>query len=308
MAIVKIDGDDYSWLNLKNPRKEEIDHLAAQYNIHHLHLEDALNVKTQTPGFDSHRDYIHFVLHFPVLDKKEGRIITAELDAFLRENFLLTITTERIPFLNKLIRQLSKNRKHSAVLKRDVNYLFYTVVDTGVDWMFEELDNLGKELNELDWQIFEVFLKNISRTVRDISLLRRNLVIFQTAIKPQIVLFSQLKKGRVEKLDEKMGHYWGKIADHLTRLDERTDDYRELTEGLSQSLESLLSHKTNEIMKVLTIFSVIMLPLTLLAGIYGMNLIYLPLAKHPASIFLIGLFMLSLVAVMLVWFKSKKWI
>lgn len=308
MAIVKIEGENYSWLNLKNPKKDEVNHLAEKYNIHHLHLEDALNVKTQTPGYDVHRDYIHFVFHFPALDKKRGKIFTCEMDVFLKEDFLLTITTERIPFLNRLIRRLSKEKRRNQFLKRGPKYLLYSIIDKGIDWMFEELDLLGEELNKIDKEVFEAVSEEPSQTIRDISLLRRNLVIFQTAIKPQIVLFSNLEQGRVKRLNNDMRHYWGKATDHLKRLDERADDYRELTEGLSQNLESLLSHRTNEIIKILTVFSVIMLPLTLLSGIYGMNLIYLPLAKHPAAIFIITLFMLSLVAVMLGWFKSKKWI
>lgn len=308
MAIVKVQCDNYTWLNLKNPRKEEVSHLANEYKIHHLHLEDALNVKTQTPRVDSHLDYVHFVFHFPVFDKDDGKIYTAELDAFLKDDFLLTISTEKIPFLNRLTKRLKKDKRYTMTVKRSAGVLLYKIVDTGVDWMFDELDRLGGQLNKIDEEIFKVLFRKQAQTIREISLLRRNLVIFQTAIKPQINMVKKMEVGENKGITDEMSHYWSSIVDHLQRLDDRAADYRELTEGLSHNLESLLTYKINEIMKVLTIFSVIMLPLTLLSGIYGMNLSYLPLARHPLAIFLIGLFMLSLVGTMLLWFKKKNWI
>jgi len=159
------------------------------------------------------------------------------------------------------------------------------------------IDHIDKELER----------EHSQNTLEDISVTRRNIVVFHTMIKPIIPLFEQLKLGKYERLNGNVQQYWADILNDLQKIWDRLEDSQELIEGISESNESLLSSKTNQIIRVLTIFSAIVLPLNLIASIYGMNIRGLPFAQDQNPFVLILLTMLIIGGVMLFVFKIKRW-
>jgi magnesium transporter len=160
-------------------------------------------------------------------------------------------------------------------------------------------------IEEIDQKVFSVKPQDI---IEQISFLRRNVIYFETMIKPELTYFSSIEDIHHELLSYDTKIYFTNISDHLKKVWDRLDDIRELVDNLSRTFEGYFSFKTNETIKVLTIFSVILMPLTLLSGIYGMNLNILPFAEHPLALAIITAMMLGIVLAMLIVFKIRKWI
>ena len=303
MKIPSVSYKNIKWISIKKPTKEHIEWLGQNFPFHPLDLEDSLS-RVQRPRIDSYASYVSLVLQFPSVEK--GKFLASELNAFIGPNYLVTLHNERLDIVDNLFRKCLKSKRETAYyLKLGPGRLLYTIVDKLVDSCFPLLEQMGNAIEKIDSQLFEASPKGI---VEKISVIRRNAIIFQTMIKPQITIFADLERGGSKLLNHNLKNYWGNINDHLHKIWDRLEDYRELIEGLAATNESLLSFKTNEIIKILTIFSVVLLPLTLLSGIYGMNLSYLPFARHPAALAIITGIMLSVVALMLLFFKKKRWV
>ena len=173
--------------------------------------------------------------------------------------------------------------------------------------MRETMILLRKVGNDVEFLNSELFNKKARETIERISVTRKNIILLNTIFKPQLPLFQRFETGKIEGYAENMEDYWGNILDYYQKMWDMTEDYQELIEGLSKTFDSLQAHKINDIMKVLTFFSTILLPLTFITGLYGMN-IGLPLQDEPNSFFIVLFAMVVIVAIMLLYFKRKRWI
>lgn len=303
MKIPTVSYRNTKWVSIKSPTHDHIEWLGQNFPFHPLDLEDSLS-RVQRPRIDSYLNYLSLVLQFPAVE--EERLVASELNAFIGPDYLVTLHNERLDLVDELFRKCARSKQETAYyLKLGPARLLYTIVDRLVDSCFPILEKMGQDIEEIDKQLLTMTQRGV---VEKISVIRRNAVIFATMIKPQIAIFSEIEKGERKFLNHELKTYWGHVLDQLHKIWDRLEDYRELIEGLAATNESLLSFRTNEIIKVLTVFSVVLLPLTLLSGIYGMNLAYLPLARHPAALVVIVAIMLSLAVLMLSYFKKKWWI
>lgn len=279
--------------------------LRENYPFHPLNLEDYLK-KTQSPKIDPYRHYTLIVLDIPHFDLKEERVMVSEVDFFLGSNYVVCLHDGNLPVLEEVFGRCKKNTKTlKNFLGKGPTFCFYRLANLLIDSFFPVLDKLNAKIEIIDREIWEAPQRAM---VAEISLQRRNTVMLQTMAKPTLPIFERLEKGEFENLNQEMTSYWGNLLDHLQKIWERLEDNRELIEGLAASNESILSYRTNEIVKVLTIFSAFMLPLTLLASIYGMNIVGLPLANHPLSLTFILLLMTGIISAMLLYFKIRDWL
>ena len=145
------------------------------------------------------------------------------------------------------------------------------------------------------------------QTIYEISIIRRDVIAFRRIIKPLIPVIGSLERKQRPFLHEDMQEYFGDISDHLSKIWDTLEDFKEVIEGLSDTMNSLTNNRTNDIIKVLTIISVFLLPLTVISGIYGMN-VNLPIQQHDLAFEIIIGFMILVVATMFAFFKWKKWI
>jgi magnesium transporter len=152
----------------------------------------------------------------------------------------------------------------------------------------------------------DLFNKNSQKTIERISVTRKNIILLNTIFRPQLPLFQKFESGAIEGYAENMEDYWGNILDYYQKIWDMTEDYAELIEGLSKTFDSLQANRTNEIIKILTLISSFILPLSFITGLYGMNVI-LPLGDHPLAFYGIIGSMILLVASMFTYFKIKKW-
>lgn len=304
MNIPTLSYKNYRWLNLENPSNEELEYLKEEFPFHPLNLED-YQTKTQSPKLDLYRHYTLFVFDFPYLDENTKQIVVSEIDFFLGEDYLVVLHEEKLPLLKELFNRCLENKKTlQRFLGKGPLFLLYRLTDLLIDTCFPLLDKLSVKTEEIDKEVLGGGGRDV---LGEISLQRRNIIVFQTMVKPTLPIFEKLEKGGIDRLNNEMQNYWSNILDHLEKIWERLEDLRELNEGLSATYESLLTYRTNEVIKILTIFSAIMLPLTLIASIYGMNIVELPLAHHPWAVFFITTLMIILSGAMLAYFKLRGW-
>jgi magnesium transporter len=298
--------DGITWTNISRPTGDDMGQLRQRFPFFHpLDLEDCLSA-IERPKIDEYENYLFIVMHFPVFNKATRRLARAEVDFFVGRGFLVTASDGT---LKPLAEDFDNCEKDEGILRqfmgRGSYYLLYLLIDDLVDYCFPILDKENHNVLDIEERIFDT---NAREMVRDISIVRRNLLNFRSTIKPQTKIITSLERKDWEFLRGDLEVYWGDVSDHIVQIWERLEDLWEVVEGLSTTLESLTSQRINEVMKILTIFSVIMLPLSVISGIYGMNLRELPLASHPLSFVIIMGIMVAVVFAMLAYFKRKGWL
>ncbi len=188
---------------------------------------------------------------------------------------------------------------------RGSNYLLYEVVDSLVDYCFPILTKESANIENIEEQIFEA---DPRRMLREISIVRRNLINYRRIVKPMMGVVLLLEHKEWDFLKGDLEVYWGDVSDHLARIWERLQDQTEVIEGLADTIDSLSSHSLSEVMKFLAIIALTLGSVEAIAGIYGMNLTMLPLADHPLSFALILATIVGVVGAMLLFFRRRGWL
>lgn len=293
-----------TWVNIERPTRDEIEWLRQNYPFHPLHLDDCLS-KIQRPKIDEHEDYLFLVLHFPVFNKMARVTVASEVDIFTGPDYFITVHAGDIKPLRRMFQESQGSPTvRQELMGRTTGYLLYRVIDRLVDYCFPILNKIDANLEAVEDTIFE---ENVRQTVRDISVIRRDIINFRRIVKPQIPVIASLERKKMPFLQEDLEAYFGDISDHVAKIWDILEDYKEVVEGLAATNDSLTSHRLNEVMKILTTISVIILPLTLVTGVYGMN-IPLPVQEDPVAFALIMGMMLVIAVGMLVFFRRRGWV
>jgi magnesium transporter len=305
MSVQTLTYDAISWTDITKPTKQDIEYLRELYPFFHpLDLEDCLS-KTERPKIDEYENYLFIVMHFPFFNKATRRLERSEVDVFVGRGFLVTVGDGA---LKPLVEDFDNCQKDAGIkgqfMGRGSYYLLYMLIDDLVDYCFPILDKENHNIEGIEERIFD---GDAGQIVREISIVRRNLINFRRTIKPQMKIMASLERKDWEFLRGDLDVYWGDVSDHTVQIWERLEDLWDVIEGLSETIESITSHRITEVMKILTIFSVIMLPLTVVSGIYGMNIL-LPLGGHPLSFIIIISIMAAIVIGMLSYFKRAGWL
>ncbi len=294
------------WLNIEKPTARETEYLAQNYPFHPLDLDDCLS-RIQRPKIDKYESYLFMVLHFPVYNK-EARVTTAsQVSIFIGEDYLITSHTSALKPLAKLFVDCEANEKsRREYMGRSSSYLLYLILDRLINYCFPILYKIVDNIENVE---DDIFAEGKRETVRELSILRRDVIAFRRIIKPQTEVFELLENEDwpVIKVDPEV--YFGDIADHARKIQDTLDDYKEVVEGLNDTNNTLYSFRTNQVIRVLTIISTIMLPLALIAGISGMNM-WPFTGDGPGwqAFLVVALVMTAITGGMLVLFRRKRWI
>lgn len=258
------------WLDLERPREAEREWLAKEFGFHPLAIEDVAS-RNQRPKLDAYDDYLFLVLHFPVFDKPTGRLLTVELDAFVGPDFVITLPDGALPPIAAMFeRYRSNDELRESIFSKGPGYLLYKIVDTAVDASFPMLRRMGDKLDRIEDDIFE---GRSAEIVRDISEAKQEIINFRRIVRPMRAVLRDLERTKQRYLTEELDIYFDDITDAAERIWDLLENFKEVVEGLEDSNESVLSHQLNQSLRVLTAFSVAMLPLTLLASVFGMNVV-----------------------------------
>lgn len=290
------------WHHLLNPTEEDLNYLKDNFYFHPLDIEDCKSFN-QRPKVDVYDDYYFIILNFPCFDKANKFLKTREIKLFWGEDYIITIGKSHWvvnDFFNE-IKKKEENNEDIPIGTSDT--LLYKIFERLITESLSLVKIIG---NEVDYVSRDLFSKNPQKVIGTISVTRKNIILLDTIFKPQLRLFHRFESGDIEGYAENMEDYWGNILDYYQKMWDMTEDYEELIEGLSKTFDSLQTNRTNEIMKVLTLISSILLPLTFITGLYGMN-VGLPLQNKTGSFWLIIVIMLVLVFFMIRIFKKREW-
>jgi magnesium transporter len=299
-----IEAAGIRWIHIESPRTADRDWLEEHFDFHPLDYEDVFS-RNQRPKLDQYDDYVFIVLHFPLFDKDSARILTAELDLFMGPDFLITLPNIPLPPLTSMFdRYREKDDLREEVFSKGTGYLLYKIVDTGVDASFPMLRKTELKLERLEDAIFE---GRSSEIVRDISDTKQEIINFRKIVRPQRAVLRDLERTKQRYLQEELEIYFDDISDAAERIWDTLENYKEVIEGLESTNESVLSHQLNDSFRILTAASVVLLPLTLIASIFGMN-VHFPGEGEAYAFYLIIALMAVMLVALVILFRRRGWL
>jgi magnesium transporter len=304
--VEQIDSSGLRWVNIEWPGAQERGWLEEHFDFHALDLEDVLS-RNQRPKIDVYDDYLFIVLHFPIFDPTAGRLGTGELDLFVGPGYLVTIPNQPLQPVEYLFERCrAKEELREQLFSRGSGYLLYRLVDDSFDYCFPMLRKIGNKLDALEDDIFEGRSEEV---VRDISNVKQEIINFRKVVRPQRPVLQELEKVKQRYLapDLDLEIYFDDIVDAHERIWDMLENYKEVVEALAETNESVISHRLNDILRVLTSISVVILPLTLIASIMGMNS-WVPFEHDEAGFFVVLLVMALILLGMVIFFRRRRWL
>lgn len=296
--------NDITLVTISEPNEQFLENINKEYNFHHLAIEDCLS-EFQRSKVEPYSKYTHIILHFPIFEK--DLIIPAEVNFFVSENYLVIVHWNNLPHLNHFVNIIINDvETKKECMESGTWYLLYKILDVLVNDTFPIIDKIEKRVRMIEYKIFDENNRDDRKIVRDIARLRRDILSLQRIIKPQVGVLSTLERIKGKYISSDLELYFGDIGDYVTKQSEIISDQNDLIINLNNTNESLISVRANNIMKALTIISVMMLPLNLLAGLYGMN-IKLPISGYDYAFEVIVSLMFTVSVLMLLFFRTKKW-
>jgi magnesium transporter len=302
--VEEVHGPSVRWLNIDEPRLVDRVWLAETFGFHELDLEDVAS-HNQRPKLDEYDEYMFLVMHFPRYDKDTGRLHSAELDVFIGPDYVITLPNEPIVPLPALFeRAESRQDFRDQLMSKGSGYLLYHILDRAVDAGFPMLGQLGRKLRRLEDDIFE---GRSSEIVRDISNAKQEIINFRSVIRPQRAVFRSLERAKQRYLTDDLDIYFDDLTDASERIWDVLENFMEIVQGLESTNESVISHRLNDVLRVLTAFSVILLPLTLLASIFGMN-VHFPGTDSAEGFWIVIGTMVVILVGMVAFFRRRGWL
>ena len=297
------DTPTVTWINIDGiHRPEIIEAIGRHFNIHHLIVEDIVHTG-QRPKMEDLEDYVFVVLKMLSYDETANEINAEQVSMILGPNFVISFQERTGDVFNPL-RERLRNGK-GRVRKKGSDYLAYCLMDAIIDNYFVILEKLGERIEDIQ----EVLLTNpTSATLHEIQKLRREMIFLRKSVWPLREVISGLERGESSLMSESTGIYFRDVYDHTIQVIDTIETLRDILSGMLDVYLSSVSNRMNEVMKVLTIIATIFIPLTFLAGIYGMNFKYMPELEWRWGYFAVLLVMVVIVGGMLVYFKKKEWL
>ncbi|MGB7787040.1 MAG: magnesium/cobalt transporter CorA [Salinimicrobium sp.] len=295
--------DKVTWINLDGlSNTEEIEKVGEYYELHPLTIEDIVNTN-QRPKIDEYKEY-YFIVAKMLYYREDGKLENEHISFVLGRNYVLSFQEAGGDVFNGVRERLSKAK--GRIRSRGADYLVFALLDAIVDNYFVVVEEMSDRIENLEEQLFHS--QPNDDTTFEIQELKRTMLRIRRAVFPLREVVSRMEKLNSGIVQEQTINYIRDLYDHLNQVTENIEIYREMTWGLMDMYLTTISNKMNEVMKVLTIMASIFIPLTFLAGIYGMNFKYMPELDWKYSYPILLLIMLLLLLGMLYYFKRKRWL
>jgi magnesium transporter len=291
------------WVDMEQPTEADEHILLDVFQFHPLTVEDCRENR-HYPKIEEFPNYLYFIVHGVTADTSPDRFNTIELDGFLGPNYVITYHHEMFRSITNVKKQLSTS---PVTCQRGPAFLLHQILDQIVDFYSPVLDDFDERIDQLEDNIFSLRRPN-DEILEQIMELKRSVLRLRRISAKQMDIFYRMSRGEVHLIPQPMLPFYRDIYDHLIRVTDLAESYRDLIGGALEAYLSVVSNRMNEIMKVLTIFSAVMLPLTFLAGVYGMNFDNIPELHTRYGYFGIWIVMIAVAVIMLSLFWRAGWI
>ncbi|TBN06883.1 magnesium/cobalt transporter CorA [Hyunsoonleella flava] len=292
-----------TWINVNGLNYvSEIEKLGQHYELHPLVLEDIVNI-AQRPKIDEYENYLFIVLKMLYYDKSQN-IVSEQVSFVLGKNYVLSFQEAEGDVFDTVRDRIRYAKGRVRNMQSD--YLLYTLIDAIVDHYFGVIEILGDKIEDFET---EIFAGNVNEDAsRNIQELKREILRVRRAIFPLREMLNRIDKNETALIQRKTLTYYRDIYDHLIQVSENIDIYREMIWSLMDMYMTSISNKMNEVMKVLTIMASIFIPLTFIAGVYGMNFQNMPELHYKYGYHTVWAVMVLIFVALLYYFKRKKWL
>lgn len=302
-SFIYKDKPSITWINIDGLHDVEIiAKIGNEFDLHPLIMEDILHTN-QRPKMEDFENYLFIVIRMLYYDKTENEIISEQLSLILWKNLVISFQESSGGIFEPVKERLRKDK--GRIRKMGPDFLLYALMDTVVDNYLIVLENINERVEELEEEL-------ISRpepgTLEAIHNFKRELIFLKKSLWPLRDLIGILERGESELIQEKTTVYFKDVYDHTIHMIDTVETYRDLVSGMMEVFLTSISNRMNEVMKMLTIIATIFIPLTFIAGVYGMNFNYMPELSWRYGYFMALLIMLLVGIVMLIWFKRKNFL
>ena len=296
------DKQGIAWLNIDGLQDIKLfEDIGELFGLHPLVLEDILNTD-QRPKTEDYGDYIYLVLKN--FHGQEGEnLLSDQVSIILGKDFILSFQERESGLCESIKEKISKNK--GRIRKEGADYLAHAIIDDVVDNYFIVLENLEEKIENLEDDLVK---KTNPSALEAIHILKRELILLRKSLWPLREAISSLERSESLLINKSTGIYFKDIYDHTIAIIDTVETFRDMLSGMLDIYLSTISNRLNEVMKVLTIIATIFMPLTFLAGVYGMNFKYMPELEYRWGYFCILGIMVVVALLMLRYFKKKKWI
>lgn len=298
-----------TWINVDGLHQVDlIEKLCSGFGLHPLTVEDILNT-TQRPKLDIFEDYLFLVLKMQTYNAETGLVDMEQVSFVLGENYLISFQEKPGDTFDG-VRNRLRNQK-SRISKMKADYLIYALLDSIIDNYFTVLEEISGEIEEIEEKLIS---SPSPETLQKIHILKREMIMLRKSVWPlREVINSLIRDEEIDLISDSIYFYLKDLYDHTIQVIDTIETFRDIISGMLDIYLSSMNNRMNEVMKVLTIFAAIFIPLTFIAGLYGMNFdpeispFNMPeLSWYYGYPFALGL-MLATALVMLIYFKRKKW-
>lgn len=294
-----ITNANFTWIDITEPTETDIAYLQDTFGIHPL-TANAIIPAFHYPDLDLFKDYLFIILHYPHC-ADNGEIKIREFDFIAGKQYLVTCHREEIAPLKLVL----GNGQADTGLNQNTADLLFLVLNTFLKDVLAKINGISQEIDLLEARIFTGQEREL---LKDISALKMKIIDFWRIVEPQRMIFDSLRATGSNFFGTEYRHYFAILYQTHRRIENTLKNAKETIEALEATNHILVTVKMNEVIKVLTLFSVIFMPLTLLASIWGMNTNFLPFQKTESDFLFILLIMAATLGAMISFFRYKKWI
>jgi len=302
-CVQYLDTPTTTWINIIGIHDTEIIKRVGEiFNIHPLVLEDVLNT-SHRPKIEEFEHYLYIVLKMLDIEEDTGKIDTEQVSIICMDNIVLTLQEKQGDVFNPIRKRIKEKRLR--IRKQGTDYLTYALIDAIVDNYFHVLEDFGEQIEKFEDGLLSEPTK---RSLDDIYLLKHDLIFLKKSVAPNREMLNSMINEEYDLISHDLHPYLRDVYDHVLHILEALDNFREILIGMVDTYNSIIGNRMNEVMKVLTIIATIFIPLTFIAGIYGMNFNYMPELGWKFGYFAVLGVMLVVAFIMIIYFRRKKWL
>jgi magnesium transporter len=297
------DSPTVTWINIDGIHEVNIiEKVGKHFDLHPLIMEDIVNTE-QRPKMEDFGHYVYVVLRMLYFDEEEHEVKGEQVSLVLGENIVISFQEKEGDIFNP-IRERIRNNK-GRIRKMGADYLAYSLLDTIVDNYFTILEKLGDRIEEMEERLVS---DPRPETLQEIHKLKREMIFLRKSVWPLREVINGLERGESSLVHKASRIYLRDVYDHTIQVIDTVETFRDMLSGMHDTYLSSISNRMNEIMKVLTIIATIFIPLTFIAGVYGMNFKFMPELEWRWAYFIVWLVIVIVAAYMVIFFKKKKWL